>query len=199
MTAPDLLLQLALFAGALLANLLSALAGGGAGLVQLPLLILLGLPFPLALATHKLASVALGVGATLRHARERSLNLRFALLILISGLAVSRCREEAPLTGRRVIRGLAWVLTRPEWLLRHAGLLRKSGRRADVAADVTFEESRVLPATGVIAWREMSLSILARRSGQMLVSVLPAALIRRDRPGAGARADLRIAGAQRGG
>jgi uncharacterized membrane protein YfcA len=86
MTAPDLLLQLALFAGALLANLLSALAGGGAGLVQLPLLILLGLPFPLALATHKLASVALGVGATLRHARERSLNLRFALLILISGL-----------------------------------------------------------------------------------------------------------------
>ena len=99
------------------------------------------------------------------------------VLILISGLAVSRCREEAPLTGRRVIRGLAWVLTRPEWLLRHAGLLRKSGRRADVAADVTFEESRVLPATGVIAWREMSLSILARRSGQMLVSVLVLLLV----------------------
>jgi uncharacterized membrane protein YfcA len=86
MSAEELLLQLALFAGALLANLLSALAGGGAGLVQLPLLILLGLPFPFALATHKLASVALGVGATLRHARERSLNPRFALLILLSGL-----------------------------------------------------------------------------------------------------------------
>jgi len=86
MTTHELLLQLALFSGALLANLVSALAGGGAGLVQLPLLILLGLPFPFALATHKLASVALGVGATLRHARERRLNLRFALLILISGL-----------------------------------------------------------------------------------------------------------------
>ena len=86
MDAPELLLQLALFAGALLANAVSALAGGGAGLVQLPLLILLGLPFPFALATHKLASVALGVGATLRHARERSLNARLASLILFSGL-----------------------------------------------------------------------------------------------------------------
>ena len=84
--AQELVLQLGLFAGALVANLLSALAGGGAGLVQLPLLILLGLPFPFALATHKLASVALGVGATLRHARERRLNGRFALLILASGL-----------------------------------------------------------------------------------------------------------------
>ena len=86
MTPADLLLQLGLFGAALVANLLSALAGGGAGLVQLPVLILLGLNFPLALATHKLASVALGVGATLRHARERSLNPRLAIFILACGL-----------------------------------------------------------------------------------------------------------------
>lgn len=79
-------LHLALFVAALVANLLSALAGGGAGLVQLPVLILLGLPFPLALATHKVASVALGVGATLRHAKEKKLALRFALFILACGL-----------------------------------------------------------------------------------------------------------------
>lgn len=54
--------------------------------MQLPILILLGLPFPLALATHKLASVALGIGATLRHARERSLNPRLAAFILATGL-----------------------------------------------------------------------------------------------------------------
>ena len=42
--------------------------------------------FPLALATHKLASVALGIGATLRHARERSLNPRLAAFILATGL-----------------------------------------------------------------------------------------------------------------
>ncbi len=82
----DLLLQAALFVAALIANLLSALAGGGAGLVQLPVLILLGLPFPLALATHKVASVALGIGATLRHAREKALDWRFAGYILACGL-----------------------------------------------------------------------------------------------------------------
>lgn len=82
----DIALQLALLVAALVANLLSALAGGGAGLVQLPVLILLGLPFPLALATHKVASVALGIGATLRHAREKALNWRFAAFILACGL-----------------------------------------------------------------------------------------------------------------
>jgi hypothetical protein len=74
MTPADPVVQLGVFVASLVANLLSALAGGGAGLVQLPVLILLGLSFPLALATHKVASVALGIGATLRHLRERSLN-----------------------------------------------------------------------------------------------------------------------------
>ncbi len=68
------------------ANFLSAMAGGGAGLLQLPALILLGLPFPVALATHKVASVALGLGATTRHNKERNINFKFALYILFSGL-----------------------------------------------------------------------------------------------------------------
>jgi uncharacterized membrane protein YfcA len=78
--------QFILFIISLLANLFSAFSGGGAGLIQLPALIFLGLPFSIALATHKVASVALGVGATIRHARERSLNTRFALFILATGL-----------------------------------------------------------------------------------------------------------------
>lgn len=78
--------QLLLFIISLLANLFSAFSGGGAGLIQLPALILLGLPFGVALATHKVASVALGVGATLRHLRENSLERRFVLFILACGL-----------------------------------------------------------------------------------------------------------------
>jgi uncharacterized membrane protein YfcA len=78
--------QLLLFFVALLANAFSALAGGGAGLIQLPALIFLGLPFSVALATHKVASVALGVGATLRHWRERNIDYRFSLFILAVGL-----------------------------------------------------------------------------------------------------------------
>ena len=71
---------------AVVANALSAFAGGGAGLVQLPALILLGLPFASALATHKVASVALGVGAAGRHWRASSLNRNLSSLILLAGL-----------------------------------------------------------------------------------------------------------------
>lgn len=78
--------QLLLLVVSLLANVFSAFSGGGAGLLQFPVLIFLGLPFGVALATHKVASVALGIGATLRHARERSLERRLTLFILVAGL-----------------------------------------------------------------------------------------------------------------
>lgn len=78
--------QLALFAISLLANVLSAAAGGGAGLVQLPVLLFLGLPFGVALATHKAATIALGIGATLRHARTSQLDLRLSAAVVAAGL-----------------------------------------------------------------------------------------------------------------
>jgi len=82
----DWLDQLLLFLISLLANVFSAFSGGGAGLIQLPALILLGLPFGLALATHKVASVALGVGATLRYLKSDIVERRFALFMLAWGL-----------------------------------------------------------------------------------------------------------------
>ncbi len=82
----DDLIYLPLFVISFISNFISALAGGGAGLIQLPALILFGLPFSSALSTHKLASVALGLGATLRHIRARSINLSFSLYILLWGL-----------------------------------------------------------------------------------------------------------------
>ncbi len=81
-----LLDQLLLFLISLVANLFSALSGGGAGLIQLPVLIFLGLPFVTALATHKVASVALGIGATVRHLREGGLEKSLALFILATGM-----------------------------------------------------------------------------------------------------------------
>ena len=78
--------QVLLFFISLVANLLSALAGGGAGLLQLPALLFLGLPFGVALATHKVASVFLGLGATARHWRSSTLDWRFAVFILACGL-----------------------------------------------------------------------------------------------------------------
>ena len=78
--------QFTLFLASLLANMFSAFAGGGAGLLQLPVLIFLGLPFGVALATHKIASVALGVGATVRHLREGALDRRYMAFIVASGV-----------------------------------------------------------------------------------------------------------------
>ena len=82
----DLAHQLLLFAASFAANWFSALSGGGAGLIQFPILIFLGLPFAVALATHKVASVALGLGATMRHLKEGGLALRESLIILGAGL-----------------------------------------------------------------------------------------------------------------
>ena len=77
---------LLLFAIAVIANGLSAVAGGGAGLLQFPALIFMGLPFGVALATHKVASVALGIGSSLRYRKEQLLDIKFAAIVLAFGL-----------------------------------------------------------------------------------------------------------------
>ena len=107
----SLLEQLALFVASFLANWFSALSGGGAGLIQFPMLIFLGLPFGVALATHKVASVALGLGATVRHWKESHLERRFALIILGAGLP-------------GVILGASFILQVPErWATMALGVL----------------------------------------------------------------------------
>lgn len=78
--------QLILFVASFAANWFSALSGGGAGLIQFPMLIFLGLPFGVALATHKVATVFLGLGAALRHWRESHLERRFSLAIVAAGV-----------------------------------------------------------------------------------------------------------------
>tara|TARA_B100000886_G_C20386206_1_gene476162 strand:- start:214 stop:939 length:726 start_codon:yes stop_codon:yes gene_type:complete len=64
----------------------SALSGGGAGLLQLPALLLFGLPYYQALACHKLATVALGLGGSLRNYKSLRNDIYVAWQILIFGL-----------------------------------------------------------------------------------------------------------------
>ena len=75
-----------LFLVSLVANTFSAFSGGGAGLIQFPILLFLGLSFGVALATHKVASVALGVGAALRYLSQSVLERQFVLLMLLFGI-----------------------------------------------------------------------------------------------------------------
>ena len=67
-------------------NTFSAISGGGAGLLQLPALILSGIPYYQALATHKLATVALGVGGSLRNYKTLGKDISVAWQILVFGL-----------------------------------------------------------------------------------------------------------------
>ena len=67
-------------------NTFSAISGGGAGLVQLPALILAGVPYYQALASHKVATVALGIGGSLRNYKSLRNDIYVALGILIFGL-----------------------------------------------------------------------------------------------------------------
>ena len=69
-----------------LSNTFSAISGGGAGLLQLPALILFGIPYHQALASHKLATVALGIGGSLRNYKSLRNDIWVAWQILIFGL-----------------------------------------------------------------------------------------------------------------
>jgi len=67
-------------------NTFSAISGGGAGLLQLPALILSGVPYYQALASHKFATVALGIGGSLRNYKSLKNDFYIAWQILIFGL-----------------------------------------------------------------------------------------------------------------
>ena len=67
-------------------NTFSAISGGGAGLLQLPALILSGVPYYQALASHKLATVALGIGGSLRNYKSIGKDMSVAWQIVIFGL-----------------------------------------------------------------------------------------------------------------
>lgn len=78
--------SLALLLTGFAASFFSALAGGGAGLLQFPALVLLNLSFAGAVATHKVAVVALGVGSTSRLLLEGKIEWRFLFLCTAFGL-----------------------------------------------------------------------------------------------------------------
>ena len=78
--------SISIFLISLFSNTFSAISGGGAGLLQLPALILSGVPYYQALASHKLATVALGIGGSLRNYKSLGNDIKVAWQILIFGL-----------------------------------------------------------------------------------------------------------------
>ena len=144
----DVAFQVGLGLISFLANALSAFAGGGAGFVQLPALVLLGLPFAMALATHKVASVALGIGAASRHWREGTLNRSITLLMVGCGLP-------GVWLGAHIVLGLPdrWTTTALGVLTLGLGIY--SSRRPNLgqtdAARVLTKRRAVLGGSGLFA------------------------------------------------
>ena len=78
--------HLSLFFISLISNLFSAFSGGGAGVIQLPaILLIFNIPFVVALASHKIATVALGLGASLRFLKEKTIERKFFFESLFIG------------------------------------------------------------------------------------------------------------------
>lgn len=89
--AAEIINQSILFVVTFIANLFASVSGGGAGFIQFPLLILLGLPFATALGTHKVAVVFLGIGAISKKGINKSISFDkavCALMILVGCPAV---------------------------------------------------------------------------------------------------------------
>ena len=82
----SLLNGISIFLISFFSNTFSAISGGGAGLLQLPALILYGVPYYQALASHKFATVALGIGGSLRNHKTLRNDFYVAFQILIFGL-----------------------------------------------------------------------------------------------------------------
>ena len=78
--------SISIFLISFFSNTFSAISGGGAGLLQLPALILFGIPYYQALASHKLATVALGLGGSLRNYKSLKNDIYVGWQILIFGL-----------------------------------------------------------------------------------------------------------------
>ena len=78
--------SISIFLISFFSNTFSAISGGGAGLLQLPALILSGVPYFQALASHKLATVALGLGGSLRNYKSLKNDINVAWQILVFGL-----------------------------------------------------------------------------------------------------------------
>ena len=78
--------QLFIFLVSYVSNLFSALSGGGAGLIQLPALLFFGIPYYKALAIHKAATVALGIGSSIRNYSLLKNELALFIQIICFGL-----------------------------------------------------------------------------------------------------------------
>lgn len=86
MSEPTFLYILISTFASFIACFFSTLAGGGAGLILLPILLLLNIPFVNALACHKLAVGFIGVGSSYKFTKEKLIDWKVFWWVSLVGL-----------------------------------------------------------------------------------------------------------------
>src|SRR5579883_1744534 len=127
-----------------LVGFVSGMFGVGGGFLITPLLIFIGVPPPVAVATGANEIVASSMSGILAHWRRRSVDIRMGLVLSVSGIAGS---------------GVGVIIFR--WLHR-AG-------QVDLVIDLSYVV--LLGTIGVLMLREAIVTILAQRAGRSIVPV----------------------------
>ena len=75
-----------IFFTALVATALSSMSGGGASVINIPVLLWLGIPFPLAMSAQKVSSAFWVLPAAYNYLIDRKINWRFLIIFSLVGL-----------------------------------------------------------------------------------------------------------------
>lgn len=78
--------SLIIFVASLVATALSAMSGGGASVINIPVMLALGIPFPLATSAQKVSSMFWVLPAAYNYLRDRKIDWSFLLAFSVIGL-----------------------------------------------------------------------------------------------------------------
>jgi len=137
------------FAVGLVASIISGIAGGGAGFILIPFLIILGLDPKIAAATTTLGAIGLGIGTLSRFFRSREYIWRhvapFTIISLASGVGGAYLLILIPTEYVSLVVGLIILLFLPLFLLkRDAGIQQR-------------DPSRIRNVSGYLLYRALGL------------------------------------------
>ena len=75
-----------LFFTSIIATALSSMSGGGASVINVPILLWMGASFPLAIATQKVSSILWFLPASFNYLKDRKINWIFLIIFSAIGL-----------------------------------------------------------------------------------------------------------------
>jgi uncharacterized protein len=127
-----------LFITTLVATGLSAMSGGGASIINIPVMLSLGISFPLATATQKISSMFWVLPASANYLRGRKVDWKFIILFSLIGLAGAYAGALVVIAINRRVAGIIIGILILSLVL--YVLLKKDAGLAETKVDSTFRQ-----------------------------------------------------------